>query len=181
MITLRRATAPAAFVALLLAGCLPGRSGRPTTEAGARPESFAALAARIERRVTTVPGALVGIAYRDLETGDTLYINADTSFHAASTMKVPVMIELFRAFDSGRLRADQTVALTNQFASIVDGSPYSLSAGGDSDSTLYQKVGSPVPIRELIDRMITRSSNLATNTVIALVDAKNAQATARSL
>src|SRR5687767_348554 len=80
----RRGTVGAAFILLLLPGCLPGRSGRPTTEAGARPESFAALAARVERRVTALPGAVVGVAYRDLETGDTLYINADTSFHAAS-------------------------------------------------------------------------------------------------
>ena len=166
-------------LAVLVAGCGILRPGRPIDQdLETRIDS---LDARIQRRIATVPGALVGVAYRDLQRGDSLYINADTSFHAASTMKVPVMIELFRAFDAGRLRADQAVPLTNQFASIVDGSPYSLSAGGDSDSSLYAKVGSPVAIRELIDRMITRSSNLATNTVIALVDAKNAQATARTL
>jgi beta-lactamase class A len=180
--TLRRAPVPAAFFVLLLAvGCLPGRSGRPTTEAGARPESFAALTARIERRVMAVPGAVVAVAYRDLETGDTLYINADTSFHAASTMKVPVMIELFRAFDSGRLRPDQRIVLGNQFKSIVDGSPYSLNAGSDSDSLVYTRVGSEITILELIERMITRSSNLATNTVIELVGATNANATAHAL
>ena len=170
-----------AIAAVLLIGCIPGRTGRPTTAAGARPESFEALAARIERRITAVPGAVVGVAYRDLQTGDTLYINADTSFHAASTMKVPVMIELFRAYDAGRLRPDQRIVLGNQFKSIVDGSPYSLDAGSDSDSLVYTKVGSEITILELIDRMITRSSNLATNTVIELVGAANANATARAL
>ena len=170
-----------ALAAGLLIGCIPGRTGRPTTAAGARPESFEALAARIERRVTVVPGAVVGVAYRDLQTGDTLYINADTSFHAASTMKVPVMIELFRAFDAGRLRPDQRIVLGNQFKSIVDGSPYSLDAGSDSDSLVYTRVGSEITILELIDRMITRSSNLATNTVIELVGATNANATAHAL
>ena len=166
-------------LALLLAGCGVLRPGRPVDQdIQTRADS---LAARIERRIAAVPGALVGVAFHDLQRGDTLYINADTSFHAASTMKVPVMIELFRAFDAGRLRPEQQVPLTNQFASIVDGSAYSLGAGSDSDSSLYAMVGSPVTIRELIDRMITRSSNLATNTVIALVDARNAQATARTL
>ncbi len=166
-------------LALTLAGGSILRPGRPTPrDVRSRMDS---LEARVERRIAAVPGAVVGVAYRDLQRGDTLYINADTTFHAASTMKVPVMIELFRAFDAGRLRPDQTIPLTNQFASIVDSSAYSLGANGDSDSTLYAKVGSQVAIRELIERMITRSSNLATNTVIALVDAKNAQATARSL
>jgi beta-lactamase class A len=179
--TLRRAAIPAAAAMLLLAGCIPGRTGRPTTAAGARPESFEAFAARVERRITALPGAVIGVAYRDLETGDTLYINADTSFHAASTMKVPVMIELFRAFDAGRLRPDQRIVLGNEFKSIVDGSPYSLNAGSDSDSLVYTRVGSEITILELIERMITRSSNLATNTVIELVGATNANATARAL
>ena len=181
--TLRVALLAPLAVALLTA-CSQGRvgvliPGRPVDQdLDTRMDS---LAARVERRIAAVPGALVGVAYHDLERGDSLYINADTSFHAASTMKVPVMIELFRAFDAGRLRPEQTIPLTNQFASIVDGSPYSLGADADSDSSLYAKVGSQVAIRELIERMITRSSNLATNTVIALVDARNAQATARTL
>ena len=167
------------MLALVLASCGFWRTGRPIDQdLDTRMDS---LSARVQRRIATVPGARVGIAFHDLQRGDTLYINADTSFHAASTMKVPVMIELFRAFDAGRLRPEQTIPLTNRFASIVDGSPYSLDAGADSDSSLYLKVDSAVTIRELIDRMITRSSNLATNAVIALVDAKNAQATARAL
>jgi beta-lactamase class A len=136
---------------------------------------------RIARRTAEVNGAVVGVAFHDLQTGDTLYLNADDSFHAASTMKVPVMIELFRQVDAGRLRLDQQVPLVNEFKSIVDGSPYALSPGDDSDSSAYLKVGSSVTVRELIDRMITRSSNLATNALIALADAKHADATAHAL
>jgi len=167
------------MAAMVLASCSVLRPGRPTpSDLRSRTDS---LAARIERRIATVPGATVGVAYHDLRRDDTLYINADTSFHAASTMKVPVMIELYRAIDAGRLRLEQPIPVVNQFASIVDGSPYSLDAGSDSDSLMYQRVGSGVPLRELIDRMITRSSNLATNIVIALVGAQNAEATARAL
>jgi beta-lactamase class A len=79
------------------------------------------------------------------------------------------------------LRLDQGILLVNQFGSIVDGSPYSLDPADDSDSSLYARVGERVPIHELIDRMITRSSNLATNAVIALVGPENANATAHRL
>jgi beta-lactamase class A len=143
--------------------------------------SVDSLRARIQRRVAEQHGAIVGIAYHDLQTGDSLYLNADDSFHAASTMKVPVMIELFRSIDAGALRLDQGILLVNQFGSIVDGSPYSLDAGDDSDSSAYKLVGTRVPLKELIDRMITRSSNLATNALIELVRASNANATAHML
>ena len=108
-------------------------------------------------------------------------MNADESFHAASTMKVPVMIELFRRIDAGAIRLDQKVPLANRFSSIVDGSPFALDPGDDSDSSAYGLVGRRVAVRELIDRMITRSSNLATNALIELVGARTADATAHSL
>src|ERR1043166_7944669 len=135
----------------------------------------------IVRRAAEVNGAIIGVAFHDLQTGDSLYLNADDSFHAASTMKVPVMIELFRRIDAGGLSLDQGILLVNQFGSIVDGSPYSLNAGDDSDSSAYNRVGQRVTVRELIDRMITRSSNLATNALIELVDASRANATAHEL
>jgi beta-lactamase class A len=123
----------------------------------------------------------VGIAFHDLQTGATFYRDADESFHAASTMKVPVMIELFRRIDGGELSLDQGIPLTNRFSSIVDGSPYQLDPGEDSDSSAYSLVGAKVPVRELIERMITRSSNLATNALIELADARRANATAHQL
>jgi beta-lactamase class A len=96
-------------------------------------------------------------------------------------MKVPVMIELFRQVDAGSLRLDQGILLVNRFASIVDGSPYSLDAGEDSDSAMYKQVGDRIPVRDLIEHMITRSSNLATNALIELAGAANANATAHQL
>jgi beta-lactamase class A len=136
---------------------------------------------RIAARAAQVRGAVIGVAFHDLESGASLYLNADDSFHAASTMKVPVMIELFRRVDDGLLSLDQAIPLRNEFTSIVDGSPFTLSQGDDSDSSAYGRIGHDVTVRELIDRMITRSSNLATNALIQLVDAKNANATAHAL
>ena len=139
------------------------------------------LRARIEARIASVSGATVGVAFRDLETGDTLSVNATHRFHAASTMKVPVMIELFRRADAGALSLGQPILLVNQFASIVDGSLYALDPASDSDTALYARIGERVSVRELMERMIDRSSNLATNAVIELVGADRVTAAAREL
>ena len=135
----------------------------------------------IEARVARAPGALVGVAYIDLATGDTLFINADSLMHAASTMKVPVMMRLFREADAGRLSLNQRILVVNRFTSIVDGSPYVQDPGVDSDSAMYKLVGDSVTVRELIQHMITRSSNLATNTLIALANPDSVNAMMRSL
>ncbi|MEO5568200.1 MAG: serine hydrolase [Gemmatimonadaceae bacterium] len=153
----------------------------PHPPAGGGPRSRASLESAVLARIAAVPGAEVGLAFRDLATGDSLDVGADVRFHAASTMKVPVMIQLFRDVDAGRLSLDGLVPVENRFASIVDGSPYSLGAGDDSDSTVYTWVGGRAKLGDLLDRMITRSSNLATNILIALVDAKRADSTAHAL
>jgi beta-lactamase class A len=139
------------------------------------------LAARIEARVAELPGAEVGVAYHKLGTSDSLYLNSDASFHAASTMKVPIMIQLFRRVDSGGLSLDYPLLLVNQFGSIVDGTPYSLDETDDSDSAMYKLVGTRVTVRDLITHMITRSSNLATNSLVSLANAAQAESTMRSL
>src|SRR4051812_8480342 len=106
--------------------------GAPSQQPGRSFGPLDSLRASIGTRVSEVKGAIVAVAFRDFQTRDSLFVNADESFHAASTMKVPVMIELFRQVDAGTLRLDQGIPLANQFASIVDGSAYQLSAGDDS-------------------------------------------------
>ena len=135
----------------------------------------------INARIALEAGAVVGVAFRDLASTDTVYILADSSFHAASTMKVPVMLELFRQSELGALPLDRGVLVVNRFVSIADGSHYSLDAGSDSDSALYSLIGTRVPARELMERMIRRSSNLATNVLIEMVGPSNVNATARRL
>ncbi len=167
---------------LAVALALASSSGKLSPTAATSPLQLQdSLKSMIERRIGNVNGAVVGVAFHDLQNGDSLFSNADDSFHAASTMKVPVMIELFRRIDAGALRPDQGILLVNQFGSIVDHSPYGLDAADDSDSSAYALIGRRVPVRDLIDRMITRSSNLATNALIELVGADHANATAHEL
>ena len=140
-----------------------------------------ALEDSIKARIAREPGAVVAVSYRDLETGALLHISQDTVFHAASTMKIPVMIEVLKRAQEGAFSLDQELLLVNQFASLADGSPFSLKMEDDGDSVLYTKIGERVTVRELLTRMITRSSNLATNQLIELVSAKNVTETAHAL
>jgi beta-lactamase class A len=139
------------------------------------------LRARIEARIAQAPATAVGVYFRDLGSGDTLLVNGNTRFHAASTMKIPVMIQLFRDRDAGRLALTDSMVVRNEFRSIVDNSPYSLDKADDSDSTLYGMEGRRVPIQRLIELMETVSSNLATNILIDRVGAPRANATAHAL
>jgi beta-lactamase class A len=139
------------------------------------------LRARIEARIAQAPARAVGVYFRDLGSGDTLLVGADTRFHAASTMKVPVMIQLFRDRDAGALSLDDSIPIRNTFRSIVDSSPYQLDRADDSDSSLYAVVGQRRSIRQLIELMETVSSNLATNLLIDRVGAPRANATAHAL
>jgi beta-lactamase class A len=136
----------------------------------------AALRARIAQS-----GAQVGLYFRTLDGRDSLLLDAGERFHAASTMKVPIMIQLFRDRDAGQLTLDDSIPVTRTFHSILDGSPYQLDPGDDSDSTLYGRVGTRVRVRELLELMITVSSNLAANILIERVGARRANETAHAL
>ncbi|MGH7656123.1 MAG: serine hydrolase [Gemmatimonadaceae bacterium] len=140
-----------------------------------------ALRERIATTIAKRPGADVAVYYQDLARPDSLRLNADLSFHAASTMKVPVMIELFRRVDSGTLSLDQTVPVVNRFPSLVDGTPFSLDSADDSDVSLYRRVGGTATFRELNELMIAHSSNFATNLMLARLDPKAVNATAHAL
>jgi beta-lactamase class A len=162
----------------LLTACAGSGTGSLSPATPAPTES---LQGRIAARIAAQPGAEVAVWFRDLSNRDSVAINPGVSFHAASTMKVPVMIELFRRVDAHATSLDNELFLQNRFMSIVDGSFFSLDARDDSDSALYTRVEQNVTLRELNERMITRSSNLATNTVIQFLDPKRVNATAHAL
>ncbi len=139
-----------------------------------------ALEARV-RQIISASGAEVAVAYRTLDGSRELLIDPDTPFHAASTMKVPVMIELFRQAHEGRLSLDDRLPIRNEFHSLVDGSTFTLSVGDDSDAEVYAAVGQTLTLRQLCEAMITVSSNFAANLLIEKLGVTNIQHTVKAL
>lgn len=120
------------------------------------------------------------VAFKDLQTGKTLFIHEHENFHAASTMKTPVMIEVFKQVKEEKFKLTDSVELKNEFKSIVDGSSYSLDTSDDSEGDLYKHIGEKRTVRDLVYEMITVSSNFATNILIEKVGAANVMKTMRS-
>ena len=135
----------------------------------------------VQSQIDAIEGTVAVAFYNLQEPKDSLLINVDEKFHAASTMKVPVMIELFKQASEGKINLNDSMVLKNEFKSIVDGSLYSMDISDDSDDILYKQIGTKVALKDLIHSMVTISSNLATNVLIELVDAKKTTATMRDL
>jgi len=114
----------------------------------------------------------IAIAVHDFETGAEIFVNADESFYPASTFKVHVMMEIFHQAEQGLLSLDDCLPITNAFASIVDGAKFSLLESDDAEKNLYPRIGESESILELTRLMIVRSSNLATNILLAKIGAK---------
>ena len=116
-----------------------------------------------------INNAHFGIAYKDLQTGKTVLLNEKDNFHAASTMKTPVLVELFKQAAAGKFSLTDSIEIKNSFSSIVDGSVYALDSADDSEFDLYKNIGKKRTIASLAYEMIILSSNLATNLLIDLV------------
>lgn len=138
--------------------------------------SASTLTARVQKLVAA-SGAEVAVVMKTVDGRDEIRIDADKAFHAASTMKIPIMIELFRQAAAGTLSLDEPLPVRNEFHSIVDGSVYQLSVDDDSDADVYKAVGKTMTLRQLCEVMITVSSNFAANLLIERVGAANVRTT----
>lgn len=138
------------------------------------------LRQQISEVLSEQPGKFA-VAFKDLSTGDEIFINEHELFHAASTMKTPVMVEVYKQAAEGKFSLKDSMLIKNEFISIFDGSTFSISPEVDSDTLLYKEIGKKRTIYSLMYDMIIVSSNLATNLIIELVDAKNVTNTLRSI
>lgn len=107
--------------------------------------------------------------------------DANRWFHAASTIKVPVLLGVYAAIDKGKLQPYSRVHVRNRFLSVADGQPYRVEATRDSNSEVHAALGRTLQIRELARHMIVTSSNLATNLLIDVVGLKQIQASLEEL
>ena len=163
---------PALFVVLLTGVANAPVRGQDT--------KLSAATVHIQERIQK-SGADVGVAFRTLDGKTEWYFRADEPFHAASTMKIPVLMELFHQVREGKLKLDDPLLIKNEFHSLVDGSVYTLNAADDSEAELYKAVGQTRTLRQLCELMITVSSNFATNLLIEKLGVDNIRGTVHSL
>ncbi len=121
------------------------------------------------------------VAFKNLATNTELLINEKETFHAASTMKTPVMIEVYKQAAEGKFSLNDSILIKNEFKSIVDSSNFSLDSANDSETEIYRHIGEKRTWYQLMYDMIIESSNLSTNLIIDKVGAKNVTKTMRSL
>jgi beta-lactamase class A len=136
-------------------------------------DSVAAAEVSLYRNVLKIRNehslSALGISFYDAETTIQWSYNADAWFHAASTMKLAVLLAVFRQVDRGDLTLEAQVHVRNRFTSIVNREPYMLDLGRDADPDVYGHLGKTLTVRELAYWMITKSSNLATNLLVDVV------------
>jgi len=174
---------PRCFLALILCFALSSStslsgqsSAADSAPAGVDEQLAADILSRIQKS-----GADVGIAFRTLDGKIEWFSHADDVFHAASTMKIPVMIEVFHQVREGRLKLDDPLPVKNEFHSLVDASTFTLDPADDSETDLYKAVGQTRTLSQFCELMITVSSNLATNLLVEKLGVENIRATVHAL
>lgn len=129
------------------------------------------LQKNIESRLAVTQGQFA-LIFKSLDTPDlTLSIHEKEVFHAASTMKTPVMIEVYDQVRENKFKLTDSILVKNEFKSIVDGSRYQMDTSDDSAEEMYKNIGKWMTIKQLVYEMITVSSNLATNLLIEKIGA----------
>jgi beta-lactamase class A len=123
----------------------------------------------------------IAVALHDFETGFELHYKSDRWFHAASTIKVPILLGVFAAIDRGDLLPHSRVHVRNRFLSVVENVPFRVESGRDANSAVHNAIGKMMRVDELAYHMITTSSNLATNLLLGVIGAESVNKTLREL
>jgi beta-lactamase class A len=137
--------------------------------------AFPTLESRIEQIAREVGGEGLAVSLYDYESGLQWSQRGDRWFHSASTIKVAVLLALFGAVDAGRFTLDSRLHVRNRFHSLVDRTPFRVSAGRDADKDVHAAIGRTMKIGDLARHMIVTSSNLATNLLVDLIKVDQAQ------
>ncbi|MFL5497095.1 MAG: serine hydrolase [Gemmatimonadaceae bacterium] len=146
---------------------VPPTAALPGTESD--PPREQALRQQIEKIEKDAGAKAIAVALYDAETRFELHYHADRWFHAASTIKVPILLGVFAAIDRGDLLPHSRVHVRNRFLSVVEDVPFRVESGRDSNSAVHNATGKMMRVDELAYHMITTSSNLATNLLLSVI------------
>ncbi len=155
----------------------------PALSAGvsAAAPSESALKQQIDKVARESGAKAIAVALHDFETGFELHYHDDRWFHAASTIKVPILLGVFAAIDRGDLLPHSRVHVRNRFLSVVEDIPFRVESGRDANSAVHNAIGKMMRVDELAYHMITTSSNLATNLVLGVIGPQSVNETLHDL
>jgi beta-lactamase class A len=152
---------------------------------GPEQEKNAARESTLRRQIEAIEkesGAKsVSVALHDADAGFELHYNSDRWYHAASTIKVPILLGVFAAIDRGDLLPHSRVHVRNRFLSVVENVPFRVESGRDANSAVHAAIGKMMRVDELAYHMITTSSNLATNLLLGVIGPESVNETLRKL
>src|SRR6185436_12339406 len=131
--------------------------------------TVSSLRTQIEKIAYDAGAEQVGVAFHDYETDQSWSWHGDLWFHAASTIKVPVLLGVYGAIHAGLLSEESPVHVRNRFFSPVDGSRFRVEASRDANSDVQRAIGRTMKVKDLAHHMIATSSNLATNLLIDVI------------
>lgn len=153
----------------------------PGTEREKNSARESVLRAQVEAIAKESGARAVSVALHDADSAFELHYNADRWYHAASTIKVPILLGVFAAIDRGDLLPHSRVHVRNRFLSVVEGVPFRVESGRDANSAVHNAIGKMMRVDELAYHMITTSSNLATNLLLGVIGPESVNETLREL
>lgn len=139
------------------------------------------LRVRIQEIGADAGAVALAVAAYDFEHHTAWSLQGDRWFHAASTIKVPVLLAVYDAIDQGRFESFSRLHVRNRFTSMVDGRPFRVGSGRDANAAVHEARGRMLTIEQLAEHMIVTSSNLATNLLLDLVGVDAARQTLQRL
>ncbi len=139
------------------------------------------LKSEIELKLNSCKGNFAIVFQDQSDKLNSIMINEKKEFHPASTIKISIMMELFRKASQGRVDLESEIPIKNRFPSLIEGNFFSIDISDEAEEDLRNKIGERIKLAELIELMITRSSNLAANILIELLDLKELSLFLRSI
>ena len=110
--------------------------------------------------------AYYAISVYDPDSGYKMSINPNLLFHAASTYKSAILVAVMRLDQDHILSLKDKITVDNEFKSIIDASTYALENDLSEPDMTFSQIGQEVSIMDLLNIMIEKSSNLATNVLL---------------
>jgi beta-lactamase class A len=135
----------------------PAKAPPPETGSGSSTAAARAAVQADIARIAATAGGEVGVLATHLESGLTLSLNPDRRFPMASTFKIAVAGRILAEVDAGRLSLEQLVEVEPSDVLVSEGI-----------ANVFPFPGVSLSIRNLIESMLTRSDNTATNLLTRL-------------